>query len=80
LELLKSHLRNVAANSAEEANKSVLQGKATIHHVSHSINALAEQLQSSVDVANNLAENGNSISIVLDVICDTSVLNGYKWR
>jgi len=65
-----THNIHVAANSAEEANKSVLQGKATIHHVSHSINALAEQLQSSVDVANNLAENGNSISIVLDVIRD----------
>ncbi len=65
-----THNIHVAAHSAEEANKSVLQGKEAINHVSNSINALAEQLQSSVDVANNLAENGNNISIVLDVIRD----------
>ncbi len=57
---------HVAANSADEANKSVLQGKAAIKAVNLSINSLATKLQSSSGVAKELEENTNDINSILN--------------
>ncbi len=61
---------HVAASSAEEANRSVIDGKQLIQGVNTQINALATQLQSSVELTKNLENNSTSISTVLDVIRD----------
>ncbi|MCF6252782.1 MAG: methyl-accepting chemotaxis protein [Methylococcaceae bacterium] len=58
----------IAANSAEMANESVLKGKQVFQGVNLSINSLATKLQSSTDVTKDLEENSNNISTVLDVI------------
>lgn len=59
---------HIAANSAEEAKKSVLKGKQVFQDVNLSINSLATKLQSSTEVTKDLEENSNNISTVLDVI------------
>ncbi len=61
---------HVAANSAEEANRSVVDGKQVIQKVNTQINALATQLQASMELTKNLENNSSSISTVLDVIRD----------
>jgi len=61
---------HVAASSAEEANRSVVDGKQVIQGVNTQINALATQLQASMELTKNLENNSSSISTVLDVIRD----------
>jgi len=61
---------HVAASSAEDANRSVVEGKQVIQEVNVQINALATQLQSSMELTKNLENNSTSISTVLDVIRD----------
>jgi len=59
---------HIAANSAQEATQSVVKGKQIIQEVSQSIDQLANKLQSSATVTQNLEENSHDISTVLDVI------------
>ena len=58
----------LAANNAEQANSETLNGRRMVEASVDGIEKLAEEIENSVNVINNLAEDSASIGRVLDVI------------
>src|SRR5690606_1904085 len=58
----------LAANNAEQVNNETLTGRRMVETSVDGIEKLAQEIENSVQVINNLAEDSASISRVLDVI------------
>lgn len=58
----------LAANNAEQANNETLSGRRMVESSVDGIEKLAQEIENSVEVINNLANDSTSISRVLDVI------------
>jgi methyl-accepting chemotaxis protein len=63
-----SHSTQMAADAANESNVYAQNGHQRIDSVSHSVNLLVDRMRSSSELTQQLEENGNNISTVLDVI------------
>jgi len=58
----------IAAKNANRASEFVIKGKQEIAQVGGSIDSLAEKLQSSAKIINELEQNSTEINVVLEVI------------